>query len=146
MIIGRSFLVCSISQKYRAISLLAISPRLYVPCAGPLCNKVMAGEGCPAAGRNSDEIQAKPRFHADAKSAKSDKKLAEKTWPSKSYSFPRNYGIESQSTQKCKESVFNCDFTQMQKTQKPPNKLGRTWPNQKVMIFLGMTGFSRIAC
>ena len=30
---------------------MAISPRLYVPCAGPLCNKVMAGEGCPAAGK-----------------------------------------------------------------------------------------------
>ena len=61
---SRSFLVCSIglgdplplrvSQKrYRAVSLLAISPRLYVPCAGPKCNKVMAGEGCPAAGKES---------------------------------------------------------------------------------------------
>ena len=37
--------------RYRAISLLRISPRLYVPCAGPKCNKVMAEEGCPAAGK-----------------------------------------------------------------------------------------------
>ena len=40
-------------RTYRAIGLLAISPQLHVPCAGSPCNKVMAGEGCLAAGKAS---------------------------------------------------------------------------------------------
>ena len=39
--------VCAKDQA--AMSPLRISPRLQVPCAGPLYNKVLAGEGCPAA-------------------------------------------------------------------------------------------------
>ena len=31
------------------MSPLRISLRLQLPCAGPMCNKVLVGEGCPAA-------------------------------------------------------------------------------------------------
>ena len=55
---SKSFLVCSIGlgdplslkvsqNKYRAISLLAISPRLYVPCAGPRATRSWLGRVAP---------------------------------------------------------------------------------------------------
>ena len=48
---------------------MRISPQLYVPCAGPLFNKVLAGEGCPAAERTSNNtrkrLAARRLIHPD---------------------------------------------------------------------------------
>ena len=44
---------------------LRISPRLKVPCAGPLCNKVLVGEGCPAASKDGKHAKILVRVVED---------------------------------------------------------------------------------